>query len=207
MIRNIVFDMGGVLLDYAPQRTCQRLAATPEDAQAILETLFRCPEWENQLDAGLIPEDEMLALVQSRLATQAQREAAALIFGDYPSDGCTPMPQMEALVQALHARGFHIFLLSNVGVRFYEYQHKIPGISLFDGRVLSCEEKVLKPKAAIYERLLQKYDLAAEECLFVDDRQQNTDGAQAVGMAGYCFQDGDVARLSAYLAALPSPSA
>jgi len=206
MIRNLVFDIGGVLLDYQPIKTCLRLADSPEDAQEIYRTLFQTPEWAQKLDQGLITEDEMLALCQSRLATQRQKEAAARIFQEYHDDALTPMPGMESIVKSLHRRGFRIYLLSNTGIRIHRVLHKLPGIKVIDGFLFSYQEKLMKPDLHIYSRLLEKFSLQAKECLFVDDIQTNVDGAIAAGLQGYCFQDGDVERLQAFLGKLLSPN-
>lgn len=206
MIRNIVFDMGGVLVSYNPMITCLRLADSPEDAQAICDALFGAPEWEQQLDGGLISEEAMLALAQQRLSTPAQKEAAAAIFAEYHTDAMATIPGMEDIIQALHSRGFRIYLLSNAGVRIETFWHLLPRLDLFDGLLVSYREKLLKPDPRIYRRLLEKFSLEAEECLFVDDRPINTQGAEAVGLSAYCIADGDVPRLAAYLEALPDPA-
>lgn len=205
MIRNIVFDMGMVLLDYNPMTTCRRLTQTEEDAQAILEALFRAPEWEEKLDAGLIEEAEMLKIAQSHLPTENLRRSCAEVLASFHTDALTPKPGMDQVVLWVKEHGFGLYLLSNAGVQFYRYQHLIPHLELFDGLLVSCEEKILKPTPAIYHRLCEKFDLRAEECLFVDDRSLNTEGAEAVGMRGYCFVDGDVDALTAFLSDLPTP--
>ena len=69
----------------------------------------------------------------------------------------------------------------------------------FDGTLVSAEEKLAKPNPAIYERLFEKFHLKAEECFFIDDRQDNIDSAKGCGMDGYCFADGNVERLRAYM--------
>ncbi len=207
MIRSIVFDMGGVLLSYDPLITCRRLASTPQDAQLIYETLFSAPEWENELDGGLFPEEEMLRIAQDRLATQAQKDLAARAYAQYHQDSLFPLPGMEAVVSLAHDKGFGLYLLTNAGARIYQYIQRLPGYPLFDGFLISSEEKLLKPSAAIYRRLCEKFSLIPEECLFVDDRQVNIDGAKAFGLEGYCFADGDVDRLAAFLKALPNPNA
>ncbi len=207
MIRNIVFDMGNVLLDYHPMTTCQRFAENQRDAKAVHDTLFMAPEWEEKLDACLISEPDMLALAQSRLASEALRAVAAQVFANYHTDALTSVPGMGAIIHSLHDRGFGLYVLSNAGSRFFAFQHKIPGIECFDGVLTSGEENVNKPSPAIYQRLFEKFGLKPEECLFVDDRQVNIDGAKAQGMAGYLFENEDSVKLAAYLDTLEAPRA
>lgn len=205
MIRNIVFDMGDVLLHYDSMRTCLRFAPSKEDAEAVNEALFKAPEWEGKLDGCFISEGEMLGIAQSRLQKEAHRELAAQIFANYHEDAMFPVEGMDAVVQSLHDRGFRIYLLSNVGSRFGAYKHKIPRIDLFDGILTSGEEHLVKPDPAIFRRLLERFGLRAEECLFIDDREKNIVSANAVGMEGYLFADGDVARLTGRLGQLEAP--
>lgn len=205
MIRNIVFDMGNVLLDYDSLIPCLKQAPTEADAKAVRSALFKAPEWEEKLDGCLISEDEMLEIAQSRLQTQALKNLAAQIFSNFHEYALTPKPGMDAVIETLYRRGFGLYLLSNVGERFFSYQHLIPYVDLFDGLLTSGEEKLLKPDPALYHRLCEKFGLNAGECLFIDDRQRNIDGALAAGMQGYLFADGDAKRLAAYLDGLSSP--
>ena len=207
MIRNVIFDMGDVLMDYRPMNTCLRLADSPEDAQIICRALFQAPEWAQKLDRGLIAEEEMLALCLSRLATLAQKEAAARVFAEYHLDTLNPMPGMEPLLEATRKRGFRLYLLSNVGTRVHRFLHKVPGVNSFDGFLFSYQVKQIKPGPDIYRCFLEKFSLRARECLFVDDVQANVDGAVNLGLQGYCFEGGDVERLKEFLAKLPSHNA
>lgn len=205
MIRNVVFDMGNVLLEYRPITACLRHAGNPSDAQAILEALFMAPEWEHKLDGCFITEAEMLEIAHHRLPTQELRELCTRVFEDFHEDALTPMAGMDKIIEELHERGFRLFLLSNVGERFYSYKHKLPRGDLFDGMLLSGEEKLLKPDPAIYHRILEKFSLQAQECLFVDDWQVNVDAAISTGMAGYVFLGSEREALSAYLDGLEDP--
>jgi putative hydrolase of the HAD superfamily len=205
MIRSIVFDMGKVLLDYHPLTTCLRLTDSPEEAQFFFNAVFQIPQWEQEYDGGMVSDDEMLAIIQAPLATQAMKDKAALIFGEFHIDALSLLPGMESVIRELQRRGFPLYLLSNTSLRYYRFKHFIPCIEDFQGVLLSAEELLLKPDPAIFLRFCEKFSVKPEECLFIDDRQENIDGAQAVGMAGYCFQDGDAERLGAFLAALPEP--
>ena len=103
------------------------------------------------------------------------------------------------LVKELKEKGCGIYLCSNCSVRLRVFEQEIPGIEYFDGTLVSAEEKLAKPNPAIYERLFEKFHLKAEECFFIDDRQDNIDSAKGCGMDGYCFADGNVERLRAYM--------
>ena len=108
----------------------------------------------------------------------------------------------QQLLESLLKKGFRLYVLSNCGYRFRDFEYKIPCVEQFSGILVSAEEKLLKPDAAVFQRLCDKFGLQMDECVFVDDLQKNADGAAAAGMQGYCFADGDVEKLAAYLSGL-----
>lgn len=194
MIKNIVFDMGMVLIDFAPMDVCQRFTDNPQDAAAVASALFDSYEWV-LVDMGALTEDALLVAAQKRLGTKAQKEAAAQCLLHWHDYALTPKRGMEQVVKMVKDKGCGVYLLSNTSTRFHAFKHIIPGIALFDGSIISVEEKCGKPDREIYERLFKKYALNPGECFFIDDVQANIDGAKSCGMAGYCFADGDVKRL------------
>lgn len=198
MIRNIVFDMGGVLLNYDPMMACRRHAGNTQDAQRIVEACFATPEWI-EVDHGTMTEEEMLAHAQKQLNDPRLAQIAADIFQDWHLDSLWPKEGMAEIIEWIHQKGYKLFILSNAGLRFRAFEYKIPHLDLFSGILVSAEEVMLKPNAEIYHRLCEKFDIKAEECLFIDDLQKNVDGAKSVHMQGYCFADGDPTKLKAYL--------
>ncbi len=198
MIKNVVFDMGMVLIDFAPMKVCQRFTDNAQDAAAVAEALFDSPEWV-LVDRGALTEDALLAAAQERLGTAPQKEAAAQCLLHWHDYALTPKPGMAQVLKTVKDKGYGLYLLSNTSMRFYAFKHIIPCLALFDGFILSVEEKCGKPDREIYERLFKKYALNPEECYFIDDVQLNIDGAKSCGMAGHCFADGDVKRLEQIL--------
>ena len=199
MIRNIVFDMGQVLLRYDPMLPCRRHADTPEQAQTLLDTVFNAPEWADRMDRGTMSHADFVALVQSRLQTPQLRQMAAALLEDWILDALYPIGGMEELARTLHAADYKLYVLSNMSLRFREIEYKLPAYELFSGALVSAEELLVKPDEAIFHRLCEKFGLKASECLFVDDNPQNIESAKRVGMMGYCIEDWDVERLAAYL--------
>lgn len=198
MIKNIVFDMGMVLIDFAPIKVCQKFTGNAQDAAAVANALFDSQEWF-LVDMGAITEDALLSAAQKRLDTEAQKEAASQCLRHWHDYALTPKSGMAQVVKMVKDKGCGVYLLSNTSTRVHAFKHIIPGIELFDGTVISVEEKCGKPDREIYERLFKKYALIPEECFFIDDVQANIDGAKSCGMAGYCFADGDVERLKQVL--------
>ena len=182
-IKNIVFDMGNVLLAYTPEEYVKKIIADPEAAQAVLKELFHGPEW-TELDAGTITEEQAILQVQARIPRFAESVQHAM---DLWHSDLTPMPGMPEIVDGLKARHYKVFLLSNTSLRFLKYYRKVEMFRKLDGFVISAQEKLMKPDPAIYRCLCSRYNLLPQECLFVDDLQNNVDGAVACGWSGHRF--------------------
>ena len=183
MIRNIIFDMGNVLIHYVPEVFLERISVPEEDRPLLLREVFGSVEWI-RMDRGSIQEDEAIAAMQARLPQRLRGYVPPLL----------PVEGMAALLEELKGLGYGIYLLSNATVRLPEYFDRIPGSQFFDGKIVSAEWKFLKPQHEIYETLFREYSLKPEECFFIDDLHINIEGALCVGMAGAIFYD-DMVRL------------
>lgn len=190
-----VFDMGRVLLDFDPSLCIDPYLEDPADRQEIARVAFSSDEWK-MLDAGSITEEEALAAWQERLPERL-REPMATIFENWHRY-MPEIPPMCNLVRNLHTAGYPVYLLSNVSLRFRKLKRLFPVFPILEGYVASAEEKVCKPDRRIYEILLERYGLSAEDCLFVDDLLANVEGARAAGMQGYHF-DGDAEKFRSAL--------
>lgn len=197
MIRNLVFDMGEVLLRYEPYISCLRYTGGDSAAaRRLMEAVFLHPDW-SRADEGTISLDEQIRNAMQRL----NPEEAALIPGllrDWYLDGLWPYPGAEECVQQLHREGWPLYVLSNAGLWFPNFRYKIAAQDCFRGMMYSAAEKLLKPDVAIYQRFCEKFGLPAQECLFIDDRADNVAGAEAAGMTGYRF-DGDYCKLKGFI--------
>ncbi|MBW7571439.1 HAD family hydrolase [Caproiciproducens faecalis] len=193
MIKNMVFDMGNVLLAYTPDDYMKTITQDEEAAAAVLKELFRSAEWE-QLDAGSITEEDAVAQVCARIPQYSDVVQRAM--DNWHSD-LTPMTGMPEIVARLKEKGYRIYLLSNTSLRFYQYQDKVDMFRSFDGFIVSAKEKLVKPDVAIFDCLCERYGLQSGECLFVDDLQQNIDGAQKAGFHAHLFRGAK--ELSRYL--------
>ncbi len=194
MIKNVVFDMGKVLVDYVADKVCYHFMTDEEEIREVCNSVFISPEWVF-LDMGLMSEEEALTRMQARLTTDHAREMAALSFWHWHEYNMWPLEGMGKLVKGLKEEGYGIYLCSNASIRLQKcYQEVIPGITYFDGILFSAEEKCIKPQKEIYERLFEKFSLKPEECFFIDDQPMNIQGAMACGMRGYLY-DGDQKKL------------
>ena len=193
MIRNILFDMGNVLLRFDRQVFLNRLNVTEEDKQLLLKEVFLSEEWV-LMDAGVLREETAEPIMCARLPEHLHDAAHQLAScWDQP---IIPMEGMYELVRELKEAGYGIYLLSNASVRQHAYWPRVPGSEFFDGTLISADEKVMKPQPEIYRLCLERFGLKAEECIFIDDVQANIDGAAACGIAGVVFKGADALRAS-----------
>lgn len=195
MIKNIVFDMGNVLVYYDSMRVVREFVRDEGLRQSVNTSVFVSPEWL-MLDMGVIPEEEALRRMQGRLKDEREKEGARLCLEHWHEYCMWPVPGMEKMVTYLKDSGYGLYLCSNASLRMLScYEDVIPGIGLFDGVLFSAEVKCMKPQKEMYRHLFDRFGLKPEECFFVDDQPLNIEGARACGMDGYCFDDGDVERL------------
>ena len=189
MLRNMIFDMGNVLIKYDPAYFIQRTGiADAQDREALLDAVFRSADWA-LTDAGVIDEDELLGRVQRHLPQRLHGFARELIF--HWNEPLEPIAGMEEFIAECKGNGLGVYLLSNASRRQKEYWMDIPGSRYFDGAVVSAFEGCVKPDAKIFRNLLERFHLRAEESLFVDDVQENVAGAERAGLMGFHFT-GDV---------------
>ena len=194
-VRNVVFDMGGVLFRWEPLAMSRRVCDTEEDAQLLSHAVFDSPEWVWQ-DAGAVDEETVAWASKTRVPRRLHAAVDELVF--HWHDHRVHVAGIEELVCDLKDAGYGIYLLSNAGESFARYEAQLPARACFDGMVVSCYEHVVKPDARIYRTLLERFGLEAGECLFVDDTPRNVLGARRVGMRAYHFTE-DVQFLRAVL--------
>ena len=189
MIRQIVFDMGDVLLDFDTHGAAAAFADTVEDAALLHREVLQSPWWI-YLDRGGAEETALAAMFKA-LPVRLRPNARQLM--ERWDEWLIPDLSVNDLARELAGKGYGLYLLSNTSERFQRFREKLPVLSVFQGLVLSYEEKLLKPDPAFYQRLLERYGLRSEECFFVDDSPSNVECARYLGMAGHCFRTGTAA--------------
>lgn len=193
MIRNIVFDMGQVLIRWNPARYLEQGNFSDQDRELLMKEVFRSVEWV-QLDRGSITLEAAAAAMRSRLPEHLHEAVwtHGINWYGWPID---PMPGMADLARELKAKGYRVYMLSNCSIPLRENVHRIPGTEVFDGFFVSSEHVLLKPQHEIYEKFFEVFDLKPEECFFIDDAVANIEGALVCGMPGAVFRgDADLLR-------------
>lgn len=186
MIKNIILDMGNVLIEYDVDRPLNACCPDEESKKLIRRELFESAEWLEG-DRGNITDGEMLAAAKSRVP-EKYHGALEKCERHWP-DFLNRIDGAQEFCRKMRAGGKKIYVLSNASGRFYEYFPRFYDMDFFDGVVVSCDLHMIKPERGIYEYILEKYGLKAEECLFIDDREENVRGAQDVGMNAVRFEN------------------
>lgn len=187
MIKNLVSDMGNVLLNFDPQVSLDAFCGSEREKEVIRRELFEGPEWV-QGDLGAIRDRDRFELVKVRVPEESWEALKKCCEGWHAC--MEPLPGAREFCRAVKDMGCRLFILSNASDAFYEYFPRLLPLDFFDGIVVSADIHLLKPGREIYEYLLNKYGLQAVECLFIDDMPQNVEGAIAAGMRAMQFRGG-----------------
>lgn len=197
MLKNVIFDFGGVVYSYVPDYLLGCFFHDAGDLALAKPIIYR--RWP-ELDAGTIDYDWYVEDTLPQLPERLREPARAFFYNWFRVE--PPMEQTWALIARLKARGYGIYLLSNAPTVLADALDLMPILKLFDGAVVSAPIRMAKPNADIFNHLLQKYGLNASECLFVDDIEANVEGARRCGLHGHVYADADADRLLAHIEAL-----
>jgi putative hydrolase of the HAD superfamily len=182
MIRNIVFDLGNVLISFRPSEYLEKEGYPAELRQQIISDIFRSSEWL-LLDNGNIDLEEAIRMISSRSALK--HEEIALIFKQR-TEIMFPLEQNVRMLPELNKRGFKLFYLSNFPSDiFEEIKNKNDFFSFFTGGIISAEVRHSKPDPEIFKIFLEKYRLHPSETFYIDDLETNVKTAESLGMTGF----------------------
>ena len=182
--KNILFDMGNVLVSYNPEWVIRRYTEDEELIREVKNIVFNSQEWF-LLDAGLIEEEKAERNWMERLSSDKARELAHLSFQNWHLYNMKTIPGTAEIIRAVKENGKEIYLLSNASLRLLSiYKEVIPAVECFSGIFYSAAHKCVKPQDIIYERFLKEYSLNPADCFFIDDLEENISAAKAVGISG-----------------------
>lgn len=188
MIKNIIFDMGGVLIEWNPDYFLEQYNLSDEDKAILKREVFQSYQWV-LMDYGKLSTVEGIYQMQRNLPPHLKRYATELVI-NWPIHS-KPIEGMYQLVCALKEKGYELFLLSNAANNQPDYWKRYPYYFLFDKKIISYQYHTIKPEKAIFDILLSQYDLKASECLFIDDSPTNIASAMMNQMNGIIFYDID----------------
>lgn len=166
MIKNIIFDLGNVILQCSTIETMYNFTDSEEIAKNLITYIFKSEEWK-LLDLGNISKEEAISRIQGRVPDEYKT-----LIKEVMDNRAKYLKLNEGTIEIakqLKDIGYKIYVLSNMAIFTYEYFKDNEFFKLCDGIVISAYEHVKKPDEEIFKRLLDRYKLVPEECLFIDD--------------------------------------
>jgi len=187
MIKNIIFDLGGVLIDWDPRYVYQTVFDTEEEVEWFLENVTKM-DWNIQQDAGRDLQEATDLLIAGHPKWKKEIE---MYYGRWVEMlGSAVEGTVKILDSLVQNPNYRVLALTNwshqtfpIALKIYDF------LQLFEGIVVSGVEKCIKPDPKIYNTIIERYNLKAEESLFIDDNQKNVEGAIACGMQSILFEN------------------
>lgn len=186
MIKNVVFDIGNVLVTFGWYDFFKSFNWTDEVFDRVVKATVKDIDW-NEMDRGVLTDEEVLDLfIENDPGVEKELRE---MYVDY-HDLLVKFDYTDEWIKSLQNRGLRVFCLSNMSFKAVrECTDALNFIPSLDGDVLSCYYRIIKPDDAIYKLLCEKYDLKPEECVFIDDLQRNVEAAQKNGFQSFVFID------------------
>ena len=187
MIKNIIFDIGGVLVSFEPDRVFREMRLPEEEVQILYQHTAKSPYWK-ELDRGVLPKEEVFQTMVNTMP-QAYRKDAMEFFTKRIPEAVTSFDYSADWLKGLKERGYNIYLLTNYPEWLFETHWKkgFTFVPYVDGKVVSGKVKLIKPDHAIYETIIKKYSLNPAESVFIDDVKENVQAAKETGLNAIQF--------------------
>lgn len=184
MIRNVIFDFGAVLFEWNPIKIVHSFTSSPQEQQVLLRDVLGHPDWL-ALDRGTMLIAEVIPKFSARTQIPCERMED---FINHIQLSLTKIQQTEILFYQLTDTPYSLYYLTNMCNAFFETLYeKHHFISFFDGGLVSGKELIMKPEREIFTRLCDRYQLAPDESLFIDDNHQNIMIAKQLGFQAILF--------------------
>ena len=166
MIKNIIFDLGNVIINYNQKQIINSFTQKEDEIKYIYDEIFHAPEWE-LMDLGNITNDEAIEVINKRNEFKYEKLTKDFLHEWYKKQ--TINREIVEIAKKLKKKGYKLFVLSNMANLTYEYFKNDEFFSLCTGIIISAHEHLIKPDEKVFRLLLDRYKLNAEECLFIDD--------------------------------------
>ncbi len=187
MVQNLVFDIGGVVVNYNPRDYLVERFYHERTENKIYDAAFGSEEWE-MLDRGLISWREAAEIFMRRARERDVAFEMRAVLEEW-TDMLTTRKATVTLLRLLKKKGFKLYYLSNISKDVCEFLKNRDFWLLFDGGLFSCDVGLTKPDIEIYRLLAKNYKLVPQETIFTDDNIENAEAAYAAGFTGIQFTD------------------
>jgi 2-haloacid dehalogenase len=192
-VEAVIFDLGGVLLDWNPRHLYRKVFADAADMEEFLRRICT-PAWHDGHDRGESTADSCAVLAEAH-PEYADEIWAWSQRGEEMVAGA--FDETVAILADLAGDGVPCYALSNMEAETFPLRYdRYPFFALFDGIVISGVEGMAKPDREIFELVLRRFGLRAGSSLFIDDNAENIEAATALGMPTVHFESPDGLRRS-----------
>ena len=184
MIKNIIFDIGNVILNFNLVKVLSAFTQNEDEQKFIFENIINSPEWLGYalIDTGYITREDAIEIVKDR--TNHANDKLVSDFWNTYNDYALVDKNVIDLIKKLKDNNYTIYLLSNINPYTYDFVKTSGLFDIVDGYVLSYLEHQIKPYESIYKTLINRYNLNTNECLFIDDKEVNVKTANRLGIHG-----------------------
>lgn len=182
IIKNIIFDIGNVILNFNVDDVLQKFTSDRNEQKFILDNIINSPEWLGNalIDTGYITRENAIEIVKDR--TNHVYDNLITDFWYNYNNFAKVDENVLNLIKKLKNNNYKIYLLSNINPYTYEFVEKSGLFELVDGYVLSYQEHKVKPFVSIFTTLLERYNLIPSESVFIDDNQNNITTGNSLGI-------------------------
>lgn len=181
-IKNVIFDLGNVLIDFHPLEYIKSLGYDDNKALEILNSTIKDEIW-NDMDRGIYQTKEEYIKAFCLKYPHLKDEITNFLNGPWMENVIVPIKENQKMIELVKQKGLKYFILSNYPKDAFTYTYDLcPFIRNADGMLISYSILKVKPEKEIYLTLLDRYNLKADECLFIDDLPANIEGAKTVGI-------------------------
>ena len=190
MIKNIIFDLGNIIINYNQDKIINNFTIDEDEKIFIKEKIFKSPEWK-LLDLGQITNNAAIEEIQKRNDIKYNKLINIFLHEWYKTQPINK--DIVEIAKKLKERNYNIYVLSNMAKETYEYFKNIDFFKVCNGIVISSYENVKKPDERIFNTLLTRYKLNPKECLFIDDDDTNKsyETANKIGILGRKVEPND----------------
>lgn len=190
MIKNIIFDLGNIIINYNQDKIINNFTIDEDEKIFIKEKIFKSPEWK-LLDLGQITNNAAIEEIQKRNDIKYNKLINIFLHEWYKTQPINK--DIVEIAKKLKERNYNIYVLSNMAKETYEYFKNIDFFKVCNGIVISSHENVKKPDERIFNTLLTRYKLNPKECLFIDDDDTNKsyETANKIGILGRKVEPND----------------
>ena len=187
MYKNIIFDFGGVVVQFNPKDFLMDHFMNKRAEEIVYELTFGSQEWQD-LDRGIITREEGNAAMLENAARVNRVFEVQTVIDEWPAILRTKESTVHTM-QKLKAAGYRLNYLTNIPADIMDELRQREWFSLFDGGVASCDVHLCKPEPAIYTTLMQTCNLAYDESIFIDDNKVNAQAAYNLGITGILYKN------------------